>query len=408
MKGYGLFVGVDYCDTNHYTDSNLFQEAKADAYAYDDLAKKTGLFSNKNRAVLTGKDATWERCKKVLLDYAEISKQEEGYLFLAFSAHGWSHEPKVQMIATNGNVINKIEFFSFYDRMVLENEVREILEKFSENFKIVLIVNACNSGGLSNYKRVADINNVSTEEKTFNKNSALYNDILNRYKNGAHQNYKADVFKFASSLPNKVAAKGGAATNLSNYTEYFMTVWRSKPFWGNYFTLNDSLVHGLQKMYEPGVWPDYFDSPEFFKRTVPFHFNSEARNVTYRDYMCWSIRTKEFEGEHLEYHIKPPTPFYKIRDRATLTYNQIQKMSHEKAYLKQNGFKPEFIVIINVKLTEDRVHNDKWFKNPILISTNSNKSNTGEVIILINDKDHFRILDHHFPKKQVIYINPAE
>jgi DNA gyrase/topoisomerase IV subunit B len=182
-----------------------------------------------------------------------------------------------------------------------------------------------------------------------------------------------------------------------------MTVWKSEPFWGNYFTLNNILVNGLQKKNEPHVWPDFLDSPDFFKRTVPFHFNCMARCVTSNDYMQWNIKTSEFDGESIKYQVTSPNPNYRIRDLDFLEYKEIGKRPIEKAYLEKERIKAHFIIILAINLANTYQYSEKWFSNSNLKTTAVGTGKTG--IIIIYDQDHSRVLGYKTLEKELVLNN---
>jgi len=402
MKGYGLFIGVDYCDKNHYGNDKLFFGAKPDAFAFNSLAKKTGLFSEEDRTVITGKDATWAKSKEILLHYAKLSETERGYLFAAFIGHG---EELGELITDENDETEKLQFFCFHDRMVLEHEIREVLEQFTENFKVVLVVNACYAGGLVKY----EVNDKSIDFHT-NRNLAnltnhkhLYKDIIQRYSKNPHLDFNADLLQFSSASEDNEALLG-STEGLSNYTKYFIAAWEAKTFWGDYYTFNEVLKNGLQNGYTPDVWPNKYDAPDFFKRTVPFYYKAEARDVNAVEHLTWSIQLVEETSESVKYRVDRPTPYYSIEVEKTIVYNDISS-SPIREYLNNNKLKPDYIAILSIEIVDRQVIYPNWSQDLNWITSSESSVKTGVGIIILYDKLYDRVIGHRLLEKTIINKN---
>lgn len=140
MKGYALLIGTTKVDTEHYTGQMSLPYTQTDVTLIKGIIDATGLYAEEDVEVLTEEKASTVNFLNRLEIFAEKSKHEEGFLVVFFSGHGASFPYTKKK--------NK-EFICFYDRMLLENEMRKYLCEIQSGLKVFFILNSCFSSGMS-------------------------------------------------------------------------------------------------------------------------------------------------------------------------------------------------------------------------------------------------------------------
>ncbi|UTW61812.1 hypothetical protein KFE98_17635 [bacterium SCSIO 12741] len=147
-RGYGVIVGVNEVDEHHYADPYNLDKAICNSKAYLDFAKQSDRFEQLD--YFCGSQATWANVKALLLKYAELSYEQEGFLFISFTGHG----ENLNRYDDQGCFKDNWQLLCYYDQMASEEEIRRILSVFHKNFTVVFVSDACFSGGLLTQKSI--------------------------------------------------------------------------------------------------------------------------------------------------------------------------------------------------------------------------------------------------------------
>ncbi|MBD81000.1 MAG: hypothetical protein CL840_18930 [Crocinitomicaceae bacterium] len=402
MKGYGIFVGVNYVEGQHYESNKPLDRAYKNAKSFCDFARRDNWYEQIE--FITGKRATWKNIKKRLDQYASLSQTEEGYLLITFSGHGLNLEKR-----DNKKDKDNWQFLCFYDRMVLEYEIRESLTQFSNKFKIILIVDSCYSGGIIEpqhalIKTMALTTMPILPQNAYYKNKSFYSKLLDRYlfvNPKIPPTFDADLFYYASSKKDKPSILG-TNTELTFYSEYLLAILDSTSFQGNYFELQHLLNNVLANMVEPAYWVDQRSTGTFFRDTVAFNPYKKAESLKMM-VSDWIIKTNELSDVLVTAMIKYPTIPYKA---TTVTPSFLYDHMEEgacKEYLKMNEIKAEIVSIIYVEMSSKSKNNSLEITFTNLVGVDQMQKSNG--VILIYDFRHQQVLDHQLTKGKIKLYN---
>lgn len=153
MKGYSIHVGVGEVTEAHYGSIWKLNGAEKDATKMHEIADKTKMYEENETHLLlsTAKgdmQATSENFFTILDSTIDKIREnhankESSYFFMTFSGHGSRYRhPKHPLI--------KSEFLCFYDKMILEHEIKAKLLRLPKSCKCFIIIDSCYAGGISN------------------------------------------------------------------------------------------------------------------------------------------------------------------------------------------------------------------------------------------------------------------
>jgi hypothetical protein len=279
MKGYSLHVGVDQLSKEYYDRPMNLECGRTDTELIHRLVKRSNIYIETKE--LIGQNATsinfFEELDKMIKTSTE-QPHEEFYFFISATCHG------DQINSDLGGEDGKIELLYFYDRLVLEFEIREKLVQFKSNAKVFLLLGSCNAGGIFHEKQIM---NAFTESSIINKYEDYYSKLINKFTN-VEFIYEASVF-FMGAVGKNKAAKVGHTGKPSVFIENFLYVLKHPDFNSNYthFTVQvKELSNRDRKPYTLIVGAD----PNFFENSKPVFFNEKITesNLKIID-MTWKI-----------------------------------------------------------------------------------------------------------------------
>lgn len=342
MKGYGIFVGVNETDPVSYNnEKNPLPSARLDAEKMYELAEATGLYEiNREKHLLYGEKAKWSVVKDLLDKLWRENNDDESYLLFTFSGHGYDRANPLE-----DDKCHRSQFLCFNDGMVLEEELREELEKFSKKFKIVIVLDACFSAGIGRRKLFKRL----PSDDVFESNSE-YADRLNRYKHKHTDKIKADVCYFSAVAKDK---KGLTGVNNGNsyYTSFLLFAWQNGLFEGNYYAFQQVLERGLQTYYKPDMTTVINDFSGYFSYHVPFLYNKISKPLN-ANYMSWNFNINEPGGDKkVTVELTPPDNLknFDYLGAFICDSGQCDRLSVEEYLTDLYGSdRPEFIMIVDV------------------------------------------------------------
>lgn len=148
MKSFGLLIGMYNLSKEHYLKDYTLCCTSSDVTAMESLLRSNIPFEEL-LCHNTLETLNWDYNLGKIQDLRDKIRQEkeECQLFIYYSGHGasikYEHEQK--------------QFLSFHDQLVIEEEILEQLYMFPSNCSIIVIVDACYSGGIPDYPEFQQI-----------------------------------------------------------------------------------------------------------------------------------------------------------------------------------------------------------------------------------------------------------
>jgi hypothetical protein len=303
MKGYSLHVGVGEVDFDHYLSTYKVIGPEKDAKDLYDITSNINGYeksylltsSGNGRAKATSKN--FFNTLDYIIEETKKNGEEESYVVISFSGHGarYEHQHKLK---------RKVEFLCFYDKMVLEHEIKVELLKFPKGVKCFIIVDCCYSDGItkSGYGLgTLTIESLSQELSKEEKEAITERErgILNSIKRMTgdqakgvielnHKEYLDKIEtvpaiisarQFRSSIcflsacdKDKKTGAADCANGNSFFTHKLLSIWNDGQFDGNYNMLHTFLAKKTGLKGGARISGAY---APFFITTVPFDFNRE-------------------------------------------------------------------------------------------------------------------------------------
>ncbi|MFZ1789182.1 MAG: caspase family protein [Saprospiraceae bacterium] len=274
ISKYSLNIGLNTVDSNKLKGKyNILNNAEHDANYYSDYAQSRGFETSK----LIGKQATSSSF------FSEITKiknkmNEKDLFFISFSGHG-TRVKDLNSDEEEGDGYD--EALVFYDRIVIDDELRNIWESFRNNSRILFLTDSCYNGKVSRLFELL-ANNFSTDlsKRTFRgvdiENSEI--DILNnigfysgiKLFHNSNENNGYSLIHIASCQNNQFADDGNNANKTSYFTGVFKEVIDKEKFSGNYRKLYEKLSDNMPPWQSPD-WDNHSESkPNNFESTKAF------------------------------------------------------------------------------------------------------------------------------------------
>ena len=149
-KGYGLLVGLKSVDSKKYNGWDGINGCWGCELDVDNIEQILNTNGYNEIEILKTKNATSENILKKLEYFSKKIKPEDIFVFY-YSGHGG------QMPDNDGDELDgHDETLVAYDREIRDDELVKIWEIFSEDTRIFMISDSCNSG--TNYKLIKNIN----------------------------------------------------------------------------------------------------------------------------------------------------------------------------------------------------------------------------------------------------------
>lgn len=135
--GIGIHMGVDRVDPAHYGGPLTLPSCANDARAMADISRRLGY----DAAVLLNEDATTAGLYE-LVNHAANNLMPGDALFISVSSHG-SQVPNTSPDPEDDGLD---EVTLLYDRMLLDDELNELLRTLREGVRVHLVFDSCHSG----------------------------------------------------------------------------------------------------------------------------------------------------------------------------------------------------------------------------------------------------------------------
>lgn len=270
-KGIALNVGLNSVDPEHYAgwDGRL-GACEADADDMSDLAKSAGFEA---RSLLT-RHATRAAVMKGIRDAAAELKAGDIFLF-TFSGHGG------QVRDLDGDEVedNEDETLLCYDAQIVDDEIYRLWAKFEAGVRVLMIADSCHSGTVAKLFPYRDTGAKGTlvdeielakgyrfmpddvARRTFKKNEAFYEKIVDRKKPGEKERVKASVLLLSGCQDNQLSADG-VFNGL--FTGRLLRAWKRGRFTGTYTSFHKAIVKTMPPLQTPNkYWVPKTENVEF-------------------------------------------------------------------------------------------------------------------------------------------------
>lgn len=147
-RGFSLHVGINSNDPAGYPSAERLVAAEFDAQDMEYLAKRAGIMS---RETLLGADATVSKFKSAMQGLAQHAEPQD-FVMITYAGHGGSLDD-----FSGEETDFRDETLCLYDKMLLDDELFEMLAAFKQGVRVLLISDSCHSGTIY---RMAESNQI--------------------------------------------------------------------------------------------------------------------------------------------------------------------------------------------------------------------------------------------------------
>ncbi len=274
-KKVSLHVGLNTVDGSKYAGNyDPLNNAEYDAEFYKNFAAGKG-FAAKS---LIGKEAT-------SLAFFSTIKKISGQLgpgdlfFLTFSGHGTRVK---DLNADEEEKDGYDEALVLYDRIIIDDELKNVWRNFQEDARIFFLSDSCFNGKVSRMFRLMEERmtthhlaaqvfrgiDITESEIDFNNNLGFYSSIQLSRVTDEVKSYA--LIHLASCQNNQLADDGNKANKSSYFTGVFRELFEKDNFQGSYRSLYESLLREMPPWQSPN-WDNHNESmPNNFESTSAF------------------------------------------------------------------------------------------------------------------------------------------
>lgn len=408
MRGYALLLGINNIQSEYYGNSYNLPESVDNIDAMESFLCNDVGFNQGDIKKLTSTDNSWQNVQTKIGELTQIPQSESPFIIIYLSCHG----TKIKYSNTSFTEKN---FLCFYDRMVLENEFRQLIASFPSYFKVNVIIDSCYSEGLdAEYMEDQEIESGNFTAVYNRHQNSLYA-IVQNYQAQPAVPYQADTCFFYSVEQNVPAYFSDKQHAPTLFTRYLINLWNNyiKPNEGIKFNypdfINDLMKNFTRSPFNPVVriYPSPVSANNFFVSTITYQFIGTPLSINSREYLVVDITepinntlTININGLHPNYEYKNHVVWHKkidgYSDEWQLLSNKIRAI---KPYLLDDI---EYIVTVFVDLN---VTTTPIFTKEItqLRTVNSTIiSEGGKAIVVICDvQNNNKIVGHKRTKGKV-------
>ncbi|MES2554662.1 MAG: hypothetical protein V4604_00850 [Bacteroidota bacterium] len=319
MKGHALLIGVSETSVTNYGKNYDLSCAEPDVAGMNGLLNGIPEFKG-NITTLTKEKATWNNTIDWLKNTKNQVKTENAFFHIYFTGHGCSVKETAN--STQGA-------FCFYDKIILENQIKQQLENISSNIKVYVISDSCHSGELVDfeiYNKLTDL-----ESKFKELDSSIWDYVSNLEDNKveyceALKSYNSSNYTFkpkteiciltACGKKQKTEYNSGC---ISAFTNLVLNNW-SVYMPSSYFTFHQEIFKQRPKYRKPEI-KLFGSNSGFFQNTVPFilNFNSSCiDDITERHLTLKTVAPLYYELNNL-----PTTNVYSHVDHDSFIRDEI-------------------------------------------------------------------------------------
>lgn len=268
-QGRSLHIGLNYIDTNHYTNDGALNGCVYDAEDMQAIAER----EHYETKVLLNEEATRQNVIAEITEAANTLVSGDIF-FLTYSGHGGSVDDESGDETFDG----KDETWCLFNGQLLDDELKNLWTKFAEGVRIFVISDSCHSGTVTKDALNQDI--VYTDraprmlpseltDRVFLKSADFYRDAMAALANDVSQGsteIKATVLLISGCQDNQFSYDGdynGA------FTAQLKRVWGRGSFGGNYQQFHRQILSVMPAYQSPNYSVIGKSNPEF-EAQVPF------------------------------------------------------------------------------------------------------------------------------------------
>ncbi|MDH4473208.1 MAG: caspase family protein [Fluviicola sp.] len=406
MTGYALLIGANELKKDHYASNMPLNEAVTNINSVEAFLVNTVGFQSTNIKKLSGATADWENT--VLTELANlrnitITETEKPFVFIYISCHG----AKIKF--QNEEYTHK-NFLCFYDRMALENELREQIELFKVDFKVHIMIDSCYSEGLDfDYLREQQIGDSQFFQGVLYTHYQSYKNKIDSFVK-REPAYKADTCYIYSTRQEVKGLLGASLNKPTLFTKYYLNFWKN--YIGqsigtrlNYMDFNNYILRQFMHIkYNPVVkiYPSPIKSDNFFYRTPPFIFSYPS--VAINNPVSLTINLIETANDKLVVKLDNVQPSYLVEETPFIWDLKINVSDGYLNALKANLESIEwdvlkgidYIGVINVSIQNHSIAIPPLQKT--IESLNCLPLQTGDegnvLIVFCDTENNYRIVGH--------------
>lgn len=249
-KGISIHIGVNWVDKKHYGTQLKLRNCENDARMMMHIADQNGFFSH----LLVNETATSYNFF-YFLNRAADELHKEDILFISFSGHG-AYVPNTGFYGDDGESSGYDQAILLYNRMVIDDELNLMWQKFRAGVRILFVSDSCYSGTIT--KNMDRCYNVSLAQgrlvkEVRQKNKEVYDSIL-QSSSARIPEPQCSVLLLAACQDDEVAQE--SEDNLSLFTSALVTCWDDGSFKGGYIQLYQAVKKEMRARYG-GQTPNY-------------------------------------------------------------------------------------------------------------------------------------------------------
>ena len=283
-RGLSLHIGVNEIDPSHYGTDGKLRGCENDARAMQGVAATLGYRS----VMLLSREATTDNVRKGIIQAAE--RLQPGDIFmLTYAGHG-AQVPDAGADEDEGD--RRDETWCLYDRMLLDDELYNLWERFAPGVRVCVVSDSCHSGSVARFlaenatvisqilapsRDVLNLIGVAEQpeyrtldfaiaREVYQRNKPLYTGIQAATPPRERATIAASVILLAACQDNQTAADG-AANGL--FTATLLSVLKSGAQGAGY----PAFLRAVSELMPPTQSPNFFrvglPSPQFEAET-PF------------------------------------------------------------------------------------------------------------------------------------------
>lgn len=414
MEGHALLIGVNQLKKDHYINDLPFDDSLTNISKVGDFLLSTGSFQQSNITKLSGVNSDWDSTTTTELTRLKNLSTAGGeipFVFIYISCHG----AKFQF---NDKDYTHKNFLCFYDRMVLENELRQKIEEFKVDFKIHVMIDSCYSEGLDiDYVIEQQIGESTFFRNVFEIHRHVYQQKIDYYPTKV-PSYKADTCFMYSVKQDTKGLRGTSLGKPTLFTKYYLDIWKNyiglqNGIYLNYSDFNNQLLRQfVDDTYSPVVkiYPSPIKSDNFFYRTTPFLFTTPS--VALNNPIQLSIKLIETPSAPLIVELEANFPTYIADNTCTiydLTRNDSSNSSLQFLKTKLEALEweilkeIEFIAIVRVSLNPlaPVVHPFQKAIESLRCETSTPRDRSNVLVVLIDPENGEKIIGYRRTKGKV-------
>lgn len=248
-KGQSLHIGLNYVDPDHYDGWNgeLFA-CEADAKDMRAIAVKREF----STVILLREEATAAAVSRAIEGAANELKRGDIFL-LTYSGHGG------QVQDLNGDDEDgKDETWCCYDRELVDDEIYELLGRFAEGVRVLVLSDSCHSGSVTRAARPRAIGGRRIRgmspvlaRRVEEKNAGLYRGIQKAHKSAENTPIGASVLLISGCMDTQESLDGDRN---GFFTENLKNVWNGGRFKGSHKRFRDVIASKMTKTQVPNYY----------------------------------------------------------------------------------------------------------------------------------------------------------